>query len=67
MVLVSGNGTNLQAILDACADGSLPAEVVAVVCDKSNAYALQRAALPESRQSTSASMKVNPAPTTTPD
>ena len=42
--MVSGNGTNLQAILDACANGDLPAEVVAVVSNKSNAYALQRAA-----------------------
>lgn len=44
MVMVSGNGTNLQAILDACADGRLPAEVAAVVSNKSDAYALQRAA-----------------------
>lgn len=44
MVLASGNGSNLQAILDACHDDRLPAEVVAVVSDKSDAYALQRAA-----------------------
>ena len=44
VVLVSGNGSNLQAILDACAAGDLPAEVVAVVSNKSTAYALQRAA-----------------------
>ena len=44
VVMVSGNGTNLQAILDACANGELPAEVVAVVSNKSDAYALQRAA-----------------------
>lgn len=46
VVLVSGNGSNLQAILDACADGTLHdrAEVVAVVSDRSDAYALQRAA-----------------------
>ena len=44
VVLVSGNGTNLQAILDACASGDLPAEVVAVVSNNSDAYALQRAA-----------------------
>ncbi len=44
VVLVSGNGTNLQAILDACSAGTIPAEVVAVVSDKPNAYALQRAA-----------------------
>lgn len=44
VVLVSGNGSNLQAILDACAGGDLPATVVAVVSNKSDAYALQRAA-----------------------
>lgn len=45
VVMVSGNGTNLQAILDACAAGSLPADVVAVVSNRSTAYALQRAAV----------------------
>jgi formyltetrahydrofolate-dependent phosphoribosylglycinamide formyltransferase len=44
VVLVSGNGSNLQTILDACAAGDLPAEVVSVVSNKSTAYALQRAA-----------------------
>ena len=46
VVLASGNGSNLQAILDACASGTLHgrATVVAVVSDKSDAYALQRAA-----------------------
>ena len=46
VVLASGNGSNLQAILDACANGSLQgrATVVAVVSDQSDAYALQRAA-----------------------
>jgi phosphoribosylglycinamide formyltransferase-1 len=44
VVLVSGNGSNLQAILDACATQALPAEVVAVVSNKSTSYALQRAA-----------------------
>lgn len=43
VVLASGNGTNLQAILDACDNGTLPAEVVAVISDRKNAYALQRA------------------------
>jgi len=42
--MVSGNGSNLQAVLDACADGTLDAEVVAVVSNSSTAYALQRAA-----------------------
>jgi phosphoribosylglycinamide formyltransferase 1 len=44
VVLVSGNGSNLQAILDACASGYLPANVSAVISNKSDAYALQRAA-----------------------
>lgn len=43
VVLASGNGTNLQAILDACDNGTLDAEVVAVISDRKNAYALQRA------------------------
>jgi phosphoribosylglycinamide formyltransferase-1 len=44
VVMASGTGSNLQAILDACATGELDAEVVAVVSDKDNAYALKRAA-----------------------
>lgn len=44
VVLASGTGTNLQAILDACADGRLPAHVAAVVSNKSGSGALQRAA-----------------------
>ena len=43
-MLASGTGTNLQAVLDACARGELPAQVVAVVSDKPDAVALQRAA-----------------------
>jgi phosphoribosylglycinamide formyltransferase 1 len=42
-VLVSGNGTNLQAILDRCADGSLSAEIACVISNKAEAYALERA------------------------
>lgn len=41
-VLVSGRGSNLQAILDAIADGRLNAEVVGVYSDKPQAAALQR-------------------------
>jgi formyltetrahydrofolate-dependent phosphoribosylglycinamide formyltransferase len=44
VVMASGNGSNLQAILDACAGGELDADVVAVVSDKDTAYALKRAA-----------------------
>ncbi len=43
VVLVSGNGSNLQAILDAVSDGDLPAEVCAVISNKKEAYALERA------------------------
>lgn len=42
-VLISGNGTNLQAILDACADGRLAARVCLVISNKSDAYGLERA------------------------
>jgi len=42
-VLVSGRGTNLQAILDAIKEGRLTARVVAVVSDNPRAYALERA------------------------
>ena len=44
-VLVSGGGTNLQAIIDKVADGSLPqVELVKVIASKDSAYALERAA-----------------------
>ena len=42
-VLASGSGSNLQAILDSCASRSIPAEVVAVICNVPGAKALQRA------------------------
>ena len=43
VVLISGGGTNLQAIIDACTDSSYPAEVVGVVSNKADAYGLTRA------------------------
>ena len=49
VVLVSGAGTNLQALLDACADGSYGAAVVAVGADRTGIEGLaraQRAAVP---------------------
>jgi len=43
-VLVSGNGSNLQAIMDACREGRLPStEVAVVVSNHRDAYALERA------------------------
>ena len=41
--LVSGGGTNLQAIMDAIDKGGINAEVAAVVSSKEGAYALERA------------------------
>jgi phosphoribosylglycinamide formyltransferase 1 len=42
-VCVSGRGTNLQAILDACRDGRLDARVVYVASSRKSAPALERA------------------------
>jgi phosphoribosylglycinamide formyltransferase 1 len=43
VVLISGNGSNLQAIIDACAQRTINAEVIAVISNKKEAYGLQRA------------------------
>lgn len=43
VVLISGNGSNLQAILDACKSGELNAKVVSVISNKADAYGLTRA------------------------
>ena len=42
-VLVSGRGSNLQALIIACESGSLPIEIVAVGSDQLEAGALERA------------------------
>lgn len=42
-VLVSGRGSNLQAIIDAVQAGWLPVEIGVVISDKPEAYALERA------------------------
>lgn len=42
-VIVSGNGSNLQAILDAQKNGVLTSKTVVVISNKADAYALQRA------------------------
>jgi phosphoribosylglycinamide formyltransferase 1 len=43
VVLISGNGSNLQAILDTCKSGELDAEVVSVISNKADAYGVARA------------------------
>src|SRR5688572_32250068 len=43
VVLISGNGSNLQAILDACSSGELDAKVASVISNKADAYGLVRA------------------------
>ncbi len=43
VVLISGSGTNLQAILDAVADGRLQGEVVGVISNRRAAFGLTRA------------------------
>jgi phosphoribosylglycinamide formyltransferase-1 len=43
-VLISGRGSNLQALLDACAEPDFPAEIALVVSNKPEAPGLERAA-----------------------
>jgi phosphoribosylglycinamide formyltransferase-1 len=42
-VLVSGGGTNLQAIIGAVKNGEIPAEIGVVISNKAGVYALERA------------------------
>ena len=42
-ILISGRGSNLQAFIDACADGSLTADIAVVVSNNPDAAGLQRA------------------------
>ena len=42
-VLISGQGTNLQTIIDACHSGDIPAKIACVVSNKADAYGLVRA------------------------
>ncbi len=42
-VLISGKGTNLQALIDACADAAFPAEIVLVISNEADAKGLDRA------------------------
>ena len=43
VVMISGSGTNLQALIDACKNGDLAAEIVLVVSNRHAAYGLERA------------------------
>ena len=45
VVLVSGDGSNLQAIINACLNNEIDGQVSAVISNTPNAYALQRAVL----------------------
>ena len=42
-VLISGSGSNLQALIDACKDADYPAEIAVVISNKANANGLARA------------------------
>jgi len=42
-VLISGRGSNLQALIDACADEDYPAKIVLVISNKADAQGLERA------------------------
>jgi len=44
-LLISGNGSNLQAVLDAADEGFLPIQVCVVVSNRPGAYGLERARL----------------------
>jgi len=43
VVLISGSGSNLQAIIDACKAQNYPGQVVGVISNKADAYGLTRA------------------------
>ena len=45
VVLVSGDGSNLQALIDSCHSGRIRAQIVGVISNEQNAYALERARL----------------------
>ena len=43
VVLASGNGTNFQTVIDAVRDGRLPLDMVGLIVNRANAYAIRRA------------------------
>lgn len=44
VILISGTGSNMQAIQQACEDGSVAGQVVAVIANKASAKGLEKAA-----------------------
>ncbi len=44
VVLISGSGSNLQALIDSTQHADNPAQIVAVISNRADAYGLQRAA-----------------------
>ncbi|PKX98893.1 uncharacterized protein P174DRAFT_363226 [Aspergillus novofumigatus IBT 16806] len=42
-VLISGNGSNLQAVIDKVGEGQIPAKIVRVISNRKDAYGLERA------------------------
>jgi phosphoribosylglycinamide formyltransferase-1 len=42
-VLISGSGSNLQALIDACAQEDYPADIKIVIANRPDAYGLERA------------------------
>lgn len=43
VVLISGSGSNLQAIIDGCSSGGIPGKIEAVISNKASAFGLERA------------------------
>lgn len=43
VILISGSGSNLQAFIDATANGDLPADIVCVISNRADAFGLERA------------------------
>ena len=44
-VMISGRGSNLQALIDACAEPAYPAEIAFVVSNRADAAGLAKAAV----------------------
>ena len=45
VILISGSGSNLQTFIDQVQSGALQADIACVICNKPQAYGLQRAQL----------------------